>query len=264
MIRTAQLIALVSIALATGASRADEGCSKDTDCKGERICVQRECVDTEARAEMPANAVPASFKPAPAPAASSTPPETSRPTAPVLESNVNRHLGGFVRPDLGFGYLTTSGSLSGMDATISGVAGTFGIAVGGAISENQVLAFHLWDMVVTNPTITSGSNTASNVNATLTLIAFGPEYTTYSKDNFYASFSPALTRASITSNGSTTDTNYGFGLRTALGKEWWVSDHWGLGLAAHVSFSVNQVSGSTNPPTWTGWGATIAFSATYN
>ncbi|GAC1537636.1 MAG: hypothetical protein NVS2B9_03980 [Myxococcales bacterium] len=50
---------------------------------------------------------------------------------------------------------------------------------------------------------------------------------------------------------------------TALGKEWWGSSHWGLGLAAHLSMSVNQESG-TNPPTWTGWGATVAFSATYN
>jgi len=264
MIRTAQLIALASIALATGASRADEGCSKDTDCKGERVCVQRQCVDTEARTEMPANAVPASFKPAPAPAASSTPPETSRPAAPALESTVNRHLGGFIRPDLGFGYLTTRASQSGTDVSIVGPAGTFGIAVGSAISENEVLAFHLWDMVVTNPTFTSGSNTVSNVNATLTLVAFGPEYTTYSKDNFYASFSPALTRMSIAANGNTTDTNWGFGFRTALGKEWWVSDHWGVGVAAHVSFSVNQDSGSANPPTWTGWGATLAFSATYN
>ena len=63
--------------------------------------------------------------------------------------------------------------------------------------------------------------------------------------------------------GTSNDTNWGFGLRAALGKEWWVSDHWGLGIAGHVSLTVNQDSG-TNPPTWTGLGATVAFSATYN
>jgi hypothetical protein len=42
-----------------------------------------------------------------------------------------------------------------------------------------------------------------------------------------------------------------------------VDDHWGLGVAGHLSFSVNQASGA-NAPTWTGWGATNAFSATYN
>jgi len=36
---------LTALALA---ARADEGCSKDTDCKGERICVQRQCVHPEA------------------------------------------------------------------------------------------------------------------------------------------------------------------------------------------------------------------------
>jgi len=263
MIRYTQFIAVVLIALAAGASRAEEGCSKDTDCKGARICVQRQCMEAAPKVEMPANAVPASFTPVPAPGATSTPSETSSPATPALESTVNRHLGGFVRPDLGFGYLTTSASQSGRDVNINGVAGTFGIAVGGAISENQVLAFHVWDIVVANPTVTAGNTTVKNVSATLTYIAIGPEYTTYSKSNYYFSVSPALTRGSISSNNTTTDTNWGFGLRTALGKEWWVSDHWGLGLAAQVSFTVNQDSG-TNPPAWTGWGATIAFSATYN
>jgi hypothetical protein len=263
MIRHAQFVAFISIAVAAGAVRAEEGCAKDTDCRGERICVQRECIDPAAKVAAPTNAVPASFHPAAAPVASATPPEVSRPTALTVDSTLRRHLGGFVRPDLGFGYLTMSASQNGVDANMNGVAGTFGIAVGGAISEDNVLAFHAWDIVVTNPTVSLGSNTIRNANATVTVLAFGPEYTRYSKDNLYISLSPALTRGTIESNGNSSNTSWGFGIRTALGKEWWVSDHWGLGLAGHLSFTANQDSGP-NPPTWTGWGATIAFSATYN
>jgi hypothetical protein len=65
------------------------------------------------------------------------------------------------------------------------------------------------------------------------------------------------------SSGSDASTNWGFGARAALGKEWWVSDHWGLGLVGHLSMSFNQDQG-TNPPTWTSWAFTAAFSATYN
>ena len=40
------------IALAT-AARGEEGCGKDIECKGERICVQRQCVDPETRPPPP-------------------------------------------------------------------------------------------------------------------------------------------------------------------------------------------------------------------
>src|SRR5256885_1194058 len=35
---------LAALLLAAGAKAADEGCSRDIDCKGDRICVRRECV----------------------------------------------------------------------------------------------------------------------------------------------------------------------------------------------------------------------------
>jgi hypothetical protein len=154
-------------------------------------------------------------------------------------------------------------SQNGTDATISGLAGTFGFAAGGALSENSILAFHFWDVVVTNPDVTVGSKSLSNANATLTFLALGPEYTAYFKQNYYLSLSPALTRATLATNGTSSDTNWGFGFRAALGKEWWVAEHWGLGIVGHVSMSVNDAGGQ-NAPTWTGWAFTTAFSATYN
>jgi hypothetical protein len=38
------LTGLTAVAMA---ARAEEGCGKDIECKGERICVQRQCVDPE-------------------------------------------------------------------------------------------------------------------------------------------------------------------------------------------------------------------------
>ncbi|MFL5401077.1 MAG: hypothetical protein ACJ79P_24505 [Myxococcales bacterium] len=258
------IAAIFSFALATVAARADDGCSKDTDCKGERICIARACVNPNASVA-PGNAVPASFDPATSAAQKPPAPitDTARPVAPVFSSTANRHLGGFVRPDLGLGYFSESASQNGVDASITGAAGSFGIAVGGAVAENHILAFHFWDVVATSPSVSAGNVSVSNADATVTLIAFGPEYTAYSRENLYFSISPALTRATISSNGSSADTNWGFGLRTGVGKEWWVSDHWGLGVAGHLSLSMNEDTGN-NPPTWTGWSATIAFSATYN
>jgi hypothetical protein len=174
----------------------------------------------------------------------------------------HRHLGGFIRPDLGFGYLTTSASQNGVDARLSGFAGTFGFAAGGALFENGILAFHFWDAVVTDPSYSVGG-TSGTASGTLAVFGLGPEYTMYSQQNLYFSISPSLTRVSTSSGSSSGDTNWGFGARAALGKEWWASDHWGLGLVAHLSMSINKDSGS-NAPTWTSWAMTVAFSATYN
>jgi len=250
-----------------GPALADDGCSKDSECKGDRICVQRQCVDPEPgtaaaqlRTATDQQAIPAKFEPARGDTPSSAG-DSGRPA--VLDSTINRHLGTYIRPDLGFGYVRSSASQNGVDASISGFAGTFGIAVGAAITENQILAVHLWDLVATSPTITSGNTTLNNPNATLTFVAIGGEYTGYYAGNVYLSISPALTRGTLAVNGTSQNTSWGFGLRAALGKEWWVSNHWGLGMVGHLSFTANQDTG-TNPPMWTSWGATVAFSATYN
>lgn len=248
------------------AARAEEGCSKDTDCKGERICVQRLCVDPDSKAagQLAVPAVSPTLPP-PVPSGTQAPaaPPTLAPTStsPLIDTR-HRHLGGFIRPDLGFGYLTTSASQGGVDARLSGFAGTFGFSAGGALSENSILALHFWDAVVTDLSYSVGS-TSGTASGTLAVFGFGPEYTRYSQQNFYFSISPSLTRMSASSGSSSGDTNWGFGVRAALGKEWWASDHWGLGLVAHLSMSINEDSGS-NAPTWTTWAMTVAFSATYN
>src|SRR3982751_5295799 len=115
------IAAIFSFALATVAARADDGCSKDTDCKGERICIARTCVNPNASVA-PGNAVPASFDPATSAAQKPPAPitDTARPVAPVFSSTANRHLGGFVRPDLGLGYFSESASQNGVDASITG------------------------------------------------------------------------------------------------------------------------------------------------
>jgi len=254
-----------AVVCAAFAAKAEDGCSKDTDCKGERICVQHACVEPpdDVSEQTGTGAAPATYRPAPGPVTNAPVEAPPRGIPAPRTDTVHRHLGGFIRPDLGFGYASMSASQNGTDASIGGLAGTFGFAAGGALSENSILAFHLWDLVVTNPDVTINNSTFNNANATLTIIALGPEYTAYFSNNAYFSITPSLSRATLATSGNSADTNWGFGLRAAIGKEWWVGDHWGLGVVGHISFSVNEDAGS-NPPTWSGWGATVAFSATYN
>jgi len=181
------------------------------------------------------------------------------------DKTINRHLGFFLRLDLGGGYLTASEPTNGPDnLTISGLAGAFGFGIGGAVAENTILSFHLYDGVALNPNVSLGSSSGSTNNSSLTMIGYGLGITQYVMPaNVYVSVTPALTRISATANGNDSTSNWGFGGSLALGKEWWVSDHWGLGIVAHVDGSWNTDSGS-GKPTLTTYVLGLSFSATFN
>jgi hypothetical protein len=254
-------------ALFSTALRAEEGCTKDTDCKGDRICVQRMCVapqqpDAPVSRDVPARDQPPNVPPPPPP-----PPDGARP-APIARQGgrfgqPERHRGFYLRLDLGAGYLSTSASERGADFSIYGGAGQFGVAIGAALRPNHILALHLWDVADASPTVSLNGTSQSVNNAKVDLFCIGPQYNYYTPDNFYISITPGLSRLHSESTGTSGDSNWGFGLRAALGKEWWVSDFWGLGVVGQFSFSTNQDQGS-NAGTLTTWGATVAFSATYN
>jgi len=185
------------------------------------------------------------------------------PGAPT--STKNRHLGFYFRPDLGFGYMSMTETTSQGDMKISGGAGVFGLHVGGAIQENLILGFHLYDAVITNPTLELGGTSVSTTNVTAGLVGFGPELTYYfMPQNIYLSTTLALSKATIEQDGNSGSTETGFAARVSLGKEWWVSSHWGLGLVGHLDFATNKDGGGAGAGTLQTLGASLAFSATYN
>ncbi len=189
------------------------------------------------------------------------PMQPGQPGTMMRDETANRHLGLFLRPDLGFGYMSTSGG----GTTISGAAGFFGFAIGGAVTENVILGAHIYDGLVVNPNVTLSSGASgSTSNTTLTMLGIGPELTYYfMPSNLYLSATLAVTKLSLTVNNITGNSNAGWGGRLALGKEWWAGDHWGLGVVGHFSYASNGDQG-TNAQTLSTWGLGLAFSATYN
>ena len=74
------------------------------------------------------------------------------------------------------------------------------------------------------------------------------------------------------SNPATTiaESDGGLGIEGLFGKEWWVSDNWGLGVSAQL-LAASMKSKRPLPlvqggplPTWTAIGFSVLFSATYN
>lgn len=186
------------------------------------------------------------------------------PPAPVVDPTIHRHLGFFLRLDGGVGYLSSSSTPGGIGASMSGVAIPFGIVIGGAVAENVIIAGDLWGISAVSPSFTIAGQTASSGDTSFSLGGVGLNLTYYFMPaNVYVSVTPSLVGLTLRGNGATSSSQAGFGTKVGVGKEWWVGDHWGLGLAGQFFLGVNQDTGA-NPPTWTTLGGAVAFSATYN
>ncbi len=183
---------------------------------------------------------------------------------PAGDPTVHRHLGFFLHLDLGLGALASSASTPIGDVKLSGGGGNFSIAAGGAVAENFILAGHIWDHVVSDPKVEVGGISGTATNSTLGLVGYGLNLTYYFRpSNLYLSATPSVTVLTVKSGGQSYDTEAGFGVQLAVGKEWWVSDHWGLGLNGQLAVASNKDKGA-GAPTWGSAAIAIAFSATYN
>jgi hypothetical protein len=226
-----------------------------------------------APAPMP-SATPAptpSATPAPTPSAAPTPtplqqPAASAETQAMLDTTSHRHLGFYLRPDLGLGYLTSSEPADTVSVTISGVAGLAGLAIGGAVVEDFILAVHIFDAYTPNPSVSAGGPSVSTTDTSFTLWGIGPEATYYIQPaNVYLSGTLGFTKMSLAHGNASVSSDWGFGFRAAVGKEWWAGDHWGVGIAGHVTFSTNpDPAANGSKPTLSTWTVGAAFSATYN
>ncbi len=180
------------------------------------------------------------------------------------DPTARRHLGFFFRADLGVGYLRTSASEGGTTLSISSVAVPLGLAVGAAVAENWILAGEAWGSYGPSPQLKTSSASGTASDSDFYLTGFGLAVVHYFMPaNVYLSLTPGVTRLSFQSGGSTGQTELGFGAKLAVGKEWWVGDHWGLGIAVEALFGLNADQGAGSP-TWTTLGGGLIFSATYN
>jgi hypothetical protein len=200
--------------------------------------------------------------PPPPPAYGYPPP---RYAAPALPPGYHQHDGVYVRLQLGVGYLQLKTSTDGDDVAAKGAGANFEIAVGGAVAPNFILygAFLIADS--SSPTITLNGMSIGNANGSLDVVGFGGGAAYYFPDiNAFVLGSIYAARIeSSDSSGDTVETSdLGWVLEGQVGKEWWVSSDWGLGVAGQVvGGRINAQGGS---PTYSALSFGLLFSATYN
>lgn len=142
-------------------------------------------------------------------------------------------------------------------ADISGIGGDFTFLLGGCVSENLALHGSLFSWSLWNPDVEFGS-LEGELDGSLSMNAYGGGLTYYFMPiNMYLTGNFGLGRLSFDAEDIDDESSdWGFAMDASFGKEWWVGNSWGLGLAAVFGFhSIEDASG---------YDVGVRFSATFN
>lgn len=205
--------------------------------------------------------------PAPPPA---PPPSTWSDQRPVSEPpnpGAERHDGFMLRFSLGFGFSNTHAEAKGQpdEIDISGFSGTFSFDIGASLIDNLVLHARIADFYVLNKKY-EVNGVEQTTDSSLAAFMFGPALSYYLMPaNVY--FTLALGLSLLGSNNGRAhgdSTDVGFGTNADVGKEWWVSDNWALGVAARFWFTHAPDSRAGVDITYNMFGGAVMFTATFN
>ena len=182
-------------------------------------------------------------------------------------SNEGDHNSGFLfRGTLGVGYqaLTVSQEVLGTDfeTSVSGLGASLGVALGGFVIPNLAINADLYGSTIIDPTLEAEGQEV-DVDASITYAAIGVGVTYYIMPlNLYVAGSLGFGRMTFEQNGEEFESEIGFSVHAAVGKEWFVNSDWGLGVAAELTWA--DVPTEVDDASASYLGFNVAFSFTYN
>ena len=161
------------------------------------------------------------------------------------------------------------------DLAIDGSAGTFELMLGYAVREGLIFHLAVVEVFDSEATYQVNGQGLDYADRDLQMSAVGVGATWYSRTNFY--LSATVLGASLQVNDTLCEESFdacvpivdlqGGGLiRLALGKEWWVSDNWGLGVGVSLMGGQFMEGSDVDGRALTGElsAGSIFLSATYN
>ena len=195
------------------------------------------------------------------------------PETGELAPGVHAHDGLFLRftGGPGFGLYNGTGDVVTTDGVIIGDPSNEGSQVGGSISlggsvgENLILHGDIWFSVVS----TEKKNSQLYQDFGTAVVGLGVTYY-WMPANMYVTGSIGMANSFLVLHDGTASNNNedlardittGVGLAVMVGKEWWVSDNWALGVALQGEFTYAEDEDSNL--IFRHGGAKVLFSATY-
>ena len=180
----------------------------------------------------------------------------------ALAGEPRTHDGFFLRLSAGGGYASTSIEDAGAESKLSGTGGDLNLAIGGVVGTNLALHGTLFGWVVSDPDVELEGSGSGTVDGDVTMSVFGGGVTYYfMPSNIY--ISPSIGLATLSFDGDVEgSSDSGFAIDITLGKEWWVGNSWGLGVAG--AFGYHSIPDGGIDENWSGTSFGVRFSATLN
>lgn len=196
------------------------------------------------------------------------------PYAQVRAPGAETHDGFYLRLHLGLGYTRMATSAEGSKFKISGSSSSFGLALGGSITPNLVIYGALSFASISDPTTTVDGVEEDDGDSEVFLggLGVGAAYYVLPVNAYIAgtvlasSFNRTYTDVNLVEQNDTSEG--GLGLELLVGKEWWVSENWGLGAALQLHYSSMKdkdiIKNVVESPRWTTTSIALLLSATFN
>lgn len=178
------------------------------------------------------------------------------------------HDGFMLRLAAGFGYGSGTEEVPVLgDVELSGGAGFFSLDIGGALVDNLVLHGRLSSLLLASPTVyvqDQEFDTPDDASLSFALLGVGLTYYLMPANVYFTGVVGVARASADDGTGDPSTTKAGFGLQGDIGKEWWVSDNWGLGVAGRLMYAaVPDEQVGDDSTTLHGLGFGVLFSATY-
>jgi hypothetical protein len=189
-------------------------------------------------------------------------------TSPALCAERDHEEGFFLRLAAGAGPAGTELEIDSNNRwKFDGTGADLEIAIGGIVTPNLAVHGTLWGWLISDPDadielldVIEGSGT---VEGDFSLNGIGAGLTYFIMPvNMYLTGSVGFGSLTFDFGGLSLESDTGFSLEAAIGKEWFVSDRWGIGLAVGVTY--HSISDPDAPENWTGVSIPVRFSATLN
>ncbi|MFH1842878.1 MAG: hypothetical protein ABIF77_06695 [bacterium] len=176
--------------------------------------------------------------------------------------------GFFLRMSAGGGSAGTKLEVGGEFVEFTGTCGDINFAIGGIVSPNLALHGTIYGWVVSDPDLeirstelSTAGPTPTNSDLTMGAVGIGMTYW-FMPANLYLSTTIGSAGLTLEAAGLEYNWDRGLALDVTLGKEWWVGDAWGIGVAGGVIYHSLPETGINE--NWSGTSFAIRFTATHN
>ena len=184
-------------------------------------------------------------------------------TTAVFAGAPRTHDGFFLRLSAGLGSAGTSIDDEDEEIEIHGLAGDGNFAIGGVVANNLALHGTFWGWSADEPDVEFNDVEVGDLDGSASVSAVGPGVTYYIMPaNLYLSGAVGIAWLSFDEDAFDADTDTGFALDATIGKEWWVGNNWGLGLAGTVGY--HSIPADFIDESFSGVSLGLRFSATLN